>query len=110
MSNARGRLRVASYNVSTLPRRLHNVLLTCLSLSIDLLCLQEVRVSADSFAATRSICEAYGYQVFFTAACLNSADQITGGLAVLVRVHAQSCSHMKGPLRDVYFICLVLSG
>ena len=77
------RLRVATVNVGTLTGKLAQVLDDAAADGIDVVCMQETRLTVHSMGAARGAAESRGWSLLARPAPLDIAGRPTGGLAIL---------------------------
>ena len=78
-----GVLRIATLNVCTLKGKMPEVLQLAEKHSIDILCLQEVRLSADNLLAAFHAAKRSGWQFLASPCAINNAGAPTAGVAIL---------------------------
>ena len=78
-----GALRIATLNVRSLKGKMPEVLQLADSLSVDILCLQEVRLSEDNLLAASHAAKRSGWQFFASPCAMNNAGAPTAGVAIL---------------------------
>ena len=78
-----GVLRIATLNVSTLKGRMPEVLQLAEDCSVDILCLQEVRLSEDNLLAASHTAKRSGWQFLAGSCAINGAGAPTAGVAIV---------------------------
>ena len=93
--DANHRLRIATFNCSTLKGRLEKLLMLVQENDIDVCVLQEVRIPFDSLRAKRRLVESWGYKLL--ANCKPGERGSAGGLAVIARTDVDM---IKSPMDE----------
>ena len=86
------RMRVATYNCQTLNGKFIQLLAWIHSRNIDLIALEETRLSPDSFGVFETLCTSYGYQVYPSCTAVDSSGVVTGGMAFVSRWPLKTCA------------------
>ena len=90
-------LRIATYNVQTLQGKSESVLDLMANEHIDILCLQETRLSTDGLEAVRRAVRQRGWTILCSEPALDAAGRICGGVAFIARWHVDVVSLESTP-------------
>ena len=90
MTTAHQTLRVGTLNVRSLGGRLAGVLDLATTGQLDILCLQETRVSDDSWSAVNGACNKHGWKLFPGSQDVNACGAVSGGILIISRWPAEA--------------------
>lgn len=92
MTTAHQTLRVGTLNVRSLGGRLAGVLEIATTGHLDILCLQETRVSDDSWSAVNGACNKQGWKLFPGGQDATACGAVSGGILIISKWPVEALS------------------